>query len=213
MHIYFDLDSTLCHLEWCDWLAAQQWIGKHVAELTKSTMDGTRSFDEVFIAKTQLISPSQEDLAALGNHYITTLVPWIHELIRKLQAKWHTIGIISQWYRDAAYILADYLHISRINVHALFFDHTSNGSWAWFPEQSLKYENGKTITLREIKKQYPQESIVFIWDSYGDYLAGKQANLFIWCGWCTIRPKVQQEATYFATSLHEVEELLTNDNL
>jgi hypothetical protein len=38
-------------------------------------MDGTRSFDEVFISKTQLISPSREDLTDLGKEYIHTVTP------------------------------------------------------------------------------------------------------------------------------------------
>jgi len=210
MYIYFDLDSTLCNLEWCDRLATKQWVGKHVAELTKATMDGTRSFDEVFITKTQLVSPSRDDLIALWQEYIATLTPWIAELIKELQKADHSVGILSQWYRDSALIVWRFLNIKDNDIHALVFDHNADGSYAWFPEQALKYENGKAVTLREIKKRFPDEKIVFIGDSVGDMNAWLQADQFIGCGIHIIREKVQQESKRFVTTCADLDHLLTS---
>lgn len=208
MYIYFDLDSTLSTLEWCDWLATKQWVGKHVAQLTKDTMDWIRSFDEVFISKTQLISPSRDDLYSLGKAYIEHLVPWMELLIQGLQAAGHTIGIISQWYRDSALHVAQHLHIQERDVFALVFDHDAEGNYSWFPEQALKYENGKSVTLRELKKRFPEEKIVFIGDSVGDMIAGQQADLFIWCGITIVRETVKKEAKQFVTTIEELKDVL-----
>lgn len=208
MRIYFDLDSTLCALEWCDWLASRQGVGKHVAQLTKETMDGTRSFDEVFISKTQLISPSRDDLTDLWQQYIATITPWIDFLIKKLQKAGHTIGILSQGYRDAALIVADHLGINAQDVYALVFDFDAQGNYAWFPEQALKYENGKSVTLRELKKRFPEEKIVFIWDSFGDMIAWQQADQFIWCGMHIVREQVKKEAKQFVTHVDQLTDML-----
>lgn len=208
MYIFFDLDSTLCNLEWCDRLASRQWVGNHVAQLTKETMDGTRSFDEVFISKTQLISPSRNDLEDLGKQYITTLTPGIEDLIHQLQQAGHTVGILSQGYRFAALAVATFLGINEQDVFALVFDHHEDGSYAWFPEQALKYENGKSVTLRELKKRFPEEKIVFIWDSMGDLIAWQQADMFIWCGFHIVRERVQKEAKQFVTHVDQLTSLL-----
>lgn len=208
MYIYFDLDSTLCALEWCDWLAKKQGVGKHVAQLTKETMDGIRSFDEVFITKTQLISPSTHDLTDLWYVYIEHLTAGITELISKLQSAGHTVGILSQGYRAAALIVANHLHIAERDVYALVFDHQPDGSYAWFPEQALKYENGKAIILREQKKRFPDEKTVFIGDSVGDMIAGQQADVFIGCGIHVVRDTVKKEAKKFVTTVEGLAEEL-----
>jgi HAD superfamily phosphoserine phosphatase-like hydrolase len=212
MLIYFDLDSTLCGIEWCDWLAQKQGVGNHVAQLTKETMEGTRSFDEVFISKTQLISPSRSDLSALGKEYIATITPWMADLISKLQQAGHTIGVISQWYRDAATELAEHLHIDQKETYALVFDHDAEGAYSWFPEQALKYENGKAVILRELKKRFPEEKIVFIGDSVGDMIAGQQADVFIACGIHACRDLVVKEAKQFANTVEELEDMLAMIN-
>lgn len=208
MFILFDLDSTLCSIEWCDRLAARQGVGRHVAELTKATMDGTRSFDEVFISKTKLISPSRDDLETLGKEYISTLTPGIADLVKKLQTAGHSVGILSQGYREAACIVAKELGIKECDVHALIFDHDADGNYAWFPEQALKYENGKTVTIRELKKRFPEETIVFIGDSVGDMIAWDQADMFIGCGIHVLREKAQQWSKYFASTLEELQQFL-----
>jgi len=208
MRIYFDLDSTLSSLEWCDRLASRQGVGNHVAQLTKETMEWIRSFDEVFISKTQLISPSRNDLQELGKQYVETLTPWIPSLIKKLQEAGHTIGIISQGYRDAALIVANHLGINERDVFALVFDHDSDGAYTWFPEQALKYENGKSVTLRELKKRFPDDKIAFIWDSMGDMIAGQQADYFIWCGINIVRDTVKKEARQFAVTIDQLADML-----
>lgn len=170
-------------------------------------MEWTSSFDEVFITKTQLVSPSRDDLIALWQEYIATITPGIAELITKLQKANHTIGILSQWYRESALIVWQFLNIKENNIHALVFDHTTDGSYAGFPEQALKYENGKAVTLREIKKRFPDEKIIFIGDSVWDMIAWTQADQFIGCGINVIREKVQKEAQYFVTHLNELDHL------
>jgi phosphoglycolate phosphatase-like HAD superfamily hydrolase len=35
--------------------------------------------------------------------------------------------------------------------------------------------------LREIKKRFPDEKVIFVGDSVGDMVAGQQADLFIGC--------------------------------
>lgn len=171
-------------------------------------MDWTRSFDEVFISKTQLISPSRDDLEALGKAYIDHLVPCMDQLIQELQEAGHTVGIISQWYRESALHIANHLHIQERDVFALVFDHDSEWNYSWFPEQALKYENGKSVTLRELKKRFPEEKIVFIGDSVWDMIAGQQADLFVWCGITIVRETVKREAKQFVTSVEELKDTI-----
>lgn len=208
MHIYFDLDATLCSIEWCDRLATREWMGKHISQLTKQINEDIGSFDEVFIRMIQLISPSRHDLHELGLHYISSLTPWIWASITKLQQAGHTVGILSQGYRESALEVAKFLTIQERYVHALVFDHRKDGSYEWFPEQALKYENGKTITLRELKKRFPEEKIVFIGDSVRDMIAWQQADLFIGCWFHAINERVKKEAKYFVTTVSELEHYL-----
>ncbi len=205
MIVLFDLDSTIARIEWCDRLAQRKWVGKQVADITKATMDGEMNFDQAFVGKTNMVAPSIAEQEELWREYNQNLDIWISQLISILVNEWHKVWILTQWYRIAALIVAKYLWISEEMVFGLEFDYDESGNYAYFPDQTLKYESGKKNTVTKLRTKFPEEKFAVIGDSVSDLHAGEAADLFVWYGWTVVREKVKASAIYFA---YDGEELL-----
>lgn len=208
MIILFDLDSTIAVIEWCDRLAQKKWVGKQVADITKTTMDGEMDFDQAFVGKTNMVAPSILEQQELWWVYNQNLDEWISQLISYLQQKWYSVWILTQWYRIAALSVALNLWISEKMVFGLEFNYDHYGDYIAFPDQILKYESGKKNTVLYLKEQFPNEKIVVIGDSVSDLHAGEAADLFIGYGGVVVREKVRVGAKYFVSNALELRNII-----
>jgi 2-hydroxy-3-keto-5-methylthiopentenyl-1-phosphate phosphatase len=64
-------------------------------------------------------------------------------------------------------------------VFGLEFDYDESGNYAYFPDQTLKYESGKKNTVTKLRTKFPEEKFAVIGDSVSDLHAGEAADLFV----------------------------------
>ena len=85
----------------------------------------------------------------------------------------------------------------------------TNGEFLNFnTSQSLAKETGKGEIISQLKKQFPEEKIIFVGDSVGDMLAGKSTDLFVGYGGTIIRERVKKEAKHFIHHFSELEQII-----
>ena len=209
MIVLFDLDSTLCNLEWCDRLADKKGIGDQVKTITEATMNGEMNFETAFPAKTNMIAPSRDEIISLANEYLHHVTPGINNLIRQLQASEHKVGILTQGYTLAAKIVGQYLNIEADLIAWVDFDFDDEGNYIGIAaRQHIAHADGKARLVRAIQANYPHEQIVMIGDSVSDMKTQGIADLFIGFGAHVVRTKVQEQAQVFIYSVDWLRDLL-----
>ena len=204
MIVLFDLDSTLCTIEWCDVLADAIWCGVEVANITEQTMNGDMDFDTAFPAKHDLIAAGTQDILAIADIYLQHITPGMTDLIKDLHTAWHKVWILTQWYQPAAEILGKKLGIEKKYIFWIEFEFDEQGEYVWFPEQLLKYADGKSWIIKSLKTQNCNTKICFVWDSVRDMVCGADADFFIWFGGVVVRPAVEKTAEKFVYSIKEL---------
>ena len=205
MILLLDLDSTLVAEEGCNTLAQWKWVGDQVARITQQTMDGTMDFNTAFPQKLELIRPSYEDLDKLGEFLVNYVSEDWKQVVALLQSQGVKIGILSQGYTRSSLPVAQLLNIDPEWIFALHFHHTEDGRYQWLDmTQDLMYYDGKRKVIQKLRESYPDETIVFSWDSLWDYESGQIADVFIAYAGVIARPKVTAIAKYIAYSPQEL---------
>jgi len=210
MYIFFDLDSTLCSIEWCDILAEEKGIGEQVAKITQATMDGTMDFDEAFLWKLDMIAPSYTEVQKLGSLYIDTLTPGLQSLIEKLQRWGHHVGIITQGYDLAAKIVGEFLWLDMDLIYGIELLRDERGNYRWpVPQQVMLWSHGKRDILQELREKKRIDSpCIMIGDSVSDLKTEAVVDTFIWCGFHVQRDVVLTKAPRFVSCVDELEEVI-----
>ena len=210
MYLFFDLDSTLCGIEWCDIIAKEKGIGEQVAKITQATMDGTMDFDEVFLKKLDMIAPSYTEVQRLWSLYIDTLTFWIQTLIEQLQKWWHRVGIITQGYDFAAKMVWAFLWLDMDLIYGIKLLRDEQGNYLWpVPQQVIVWSYGKRNVLQELREKNKITSpCLMVGDSVSDLKTLEVVDVFIWCGFHICRATVQQKAPFFVYNVEELREML-----
>ncbi|MDB4041592.1 HAD-IB family phosphatase, partial [Akkermansiaceae bacterium] len=140
--IAFDCDSTLSAIEGVDELArlAGQDIFRQVEELTTQAMNGEIAIEEVFAKRLDLIQPTRQQCADVGQMYLDHIEPTAKETIRTLQSKGWECIIISGGFTPCIEPLAKELGIQRIEAVPLLF--TEEGNFSGFDENYPTTRNG-----------------------------------------------------------------------
>ena len=86
--ICFDCDSTLTRIEGIDELARRSAVVTEIAPLTVAAMEGALSLEEVYARRLEMVRPSRDALAWLGERYVEEMVEGARETVRVL----HEIG-------------------------------------------------------------------------------------------------------------------------
>ncbi len=205
MILLLDLDSTLVAEEGCNTLAQWKWVWDQVARITQQTMDGTMDFNTAFPQKLELIRPSYQDLDKIWWFLLDYLTDEWKQVIAQLQDEWVRVGILSQWYVRSSLPIAQVLNIPPEWVFALHFHHTEDGTYQSLDmTQDLMYYDGKRRIIEKLRESYPNEKIVFSWDSLWDYESGQIADLFVAYAGVVARPKVVAIAGHIAYSPQEL---------
>jgi phosphoserine phosphatase len=194
--ICFDCDSTLSKIEGIDELAKRVGLGKEMAALTDSAMNGEVPLEAVYERRLSLIKPDQDAIDWLADHYIDTMVNDVEEVFKTLLKKGKQVYIISGGLRQAILPLAERLRLSADYVHAVDVFFNQDGSYQDFDNTSpLAKTGGKARICRTLKNETSE--LVMIGDGQTD-LESKQAGaLFIGFGGVVERKAVREKADYF----------------
>jgi phosphoserine phosphatase len=175
--IAFDCDSTLSTLEGIDELAARKGCEAQIAPLTTAAMEGRLAIEEVYGQRLEVLRPSADDIAWLGQRYIDTIVPGAAEAIARLQSAGRTVFIVSGGLKAPVLALASHLNVATGNVHAVdvFFDEA--GRYAGFERDSpLTRSNGKAIIASKLKAG--SRSLALVGDGVTD-IAARDGGAFV----------------------------------
>lgn len=115
--LVFDCDSTLSAIEGIDELAGPRKA--EIAALTERAMAGEVPLEAVYGRRLELLRPTREQVAALGQQYVAAALPHALELVRALKALRKRVCILSGGLRQAVFALADHLQIDSGDVFAV----------------------------------------------------------------------------------------------
>lgn len=173
--VCFDCDSTLSAIEGIDELARQAGVEEAVAPLTTAAMTGALSLDAVYAKRLDLVRPTRESVAWLGDCYVEAIVPGARETIDALTHAGKAVHLVSGGLRQALLPLARALGIPETNVHAVDITFEDDGSYCGFDAKSpLVKPDGKAQVCRALGGG----PVALIGDGVTD-LAARQAGVFV----------------------------------
>lgn len=175
--VAFDCDSTLSTIEGIDELAARRGCAAQIAPLTTAAMDGRLRIDEVYAKRLELLRPTAQDVAWLGQRYIETIVPGAAKAIARLQAAGREVFVVSGGLKPPVVMLAEHLNVLAAHVHAVDIYFDAQGVYAGFEEDSpLTRSNGKAVVAAMLKSRVG--SLVLVGDGVTD-VAAREAGAFV----------------------------------
>ncbi|MCF7687269.1 MAG: HAD-IB family phosphatase [Cephaloticoccus sp.] len=207
--IFFDCDSTLSAIEGIDEMARLRGgdCFARVETMTREAMDGKIPINEIFGRRLDLIRPTREETARVGQHYIDTIEPTALETMALLRRQGWTPIILSAGYTQAIAPLAEHLGIERIEAVNLQFD--EQGNYQGFDADYPTTRNGgKPARILQIKAELLPAQTVMVGDGISDLETAGFVGLFVGFGRYVQRPKVKAGAQTFINSLLELPPLL-----
>ena len=145
--VIFDCDSTLSAIEGIEELAHAHRT--EVAQLTDATMRGEIPLEDVYGRRLELVRPTRDQVAALGERYVRTLVTDARETIAALMAENIEVRVISGGIRQAVVTLALALGLTERAVAAVEVHFDENGDYAGFDASSPLTRSGGKRTILE----------------------------------------------------------------
>jgi phosphoserine phosphatase len=203
--ICFDCDSTLSGIEGIDEMGRLRGpkIFADVEAMTNDAMNGKIALESVFGGRLEIIRPSRDEVAAIGQKYIEAIEPTAAFTVRALKAQGWTPAIISAGFTDAIRPLANLLGIAIIKAVELRY--TAEGAYAGFDESfPATRSGGKPLIARRLKKEYAPDKIVAIGDGVSDLETKPEVDLFVGFGRYVVRPRVERESAHFIRSLDQL---------
>jgi phosphoserine phosphatase len=206
--VFFDVDSTLVTIEGIDVLAGGD---PEVAALTAAAMNGTVPLDEVYARRLERIRPTRAAIAALAARYLESLVEGAADTIAALQDGGALVHLVTAGIEDAVLPLAARLNIPARALHAVKVRFDADGGYVDYDRRSfLTKPKGKELVVRDIRARTHGKA-AFVGDGVSDLEAREAVDLFIGFGGVAIRPKVQENADVFVTSMRDVRRQLLEE--
>jgi HAD superfamily phosphoserine phosphatase-like hydrolase len=144
--VILDVDSTVAGIEGVDWLAERRGaaVAAEVARLTDRAMNGEIALEQVYGARLAAVSPTKDDVAALGAAYQAAVAPGAGSALATLRANGVELALVSGGLRAAIIPLAEALGFPATAVHAVDVTFAADGSYAWYDSTSpLTRSDGK----------------------------------------------------------------------
>jgi len=196
-HIFFDVDSTLVTIEGIDVLAGGN---PEIVRLTDAAMNGEVPLDEVYGRRLEIIRPSRNDIYALAERYLASLVDGAEETIAALQAGGANVRLVTAGIEQAVLPLAQRLNIAPRAVHAVALEFNDDGSYKDFDRRSLLARaGGKELVVRAVLARSKGAS-AFVGDGVTDLDAKPVVDLFIGFGGVHERARVRENAGVYVTA-------------
>ncbi len=207
--IFIDCDSTLSSIEGIDELARLRGdeTFRECENMTNKAMDGHIAIEDVYGARLDLIKPTAEECARIGQLYIDTIEPTALECLAALrEAGWEPI-IVSGGLTQAIAPFARHLGIERVRAVDLIFD--GDGNYAGFDGNCpTSRMGGKMKVIDADKAALGATKTVMVGDGSSDLETQPFVDLFIGYGGYLERAKVKAEAKRFVYKLSEIPALL-----
>ncbi len=195
--VWFDCDSTLSRIEGIDELARlRPGLGNAIAQLTQRAMEGSIALEAVYGERLRLIAPTRDELDAIGQLYVDTLVPGAREVVAALQQLGKVVGIVSGGLRPAVLSVARALGIAPERVHAVDLAFDVAGRYLDFERSSpLARSGGKPELMRALPAA--ERPAAFVGDGVTDLETKGTVARCIGFGGVARRPKVEAGADVF----------------
>ncbi len=207
--VVFDCDSTLSSIEGVDELARAggEETFRAVEAMTNDAMDGRLAVEAVFGRRLEIIQPSRDLVATVGQQYIDTIEPTALATVQALRARGWTPVILSGGFRPAIRPLADLLGIERVEAVDLYFD--GEGTYTGYDEAyPTTRSGGKPEVIAQLKQELSPARIVMVGDGVSDLETKPVVDLFVGFGGVVSREKVKAEADEFILQLDRLLEIL-----
>ena len=175
--VIFDCDSTLSAIEGIEELAHAH--REEIARLTEAAMRGEIPLEDVYGRRLALVRPTRDQVNALGDRYVRTLVTDARETIAALLSENIEVRVMSGGIRQAVVTLALALGLTERAVAAVDVHFDDNGEYAGFDESSpLARSGGKRIVLERWLPELPRP-IMLVGDGATDLEARPAADTFV----------------------------------
>ncbi|MDQ6830131.1 MAG: HAD-IB family phosphatase [Gemmatimonadota bacterium] len=184
----FDCDSTLSSIEGIDRLAYR--CRAEVEQLTEAAMRGEVALEEVYGRRLAIVQPTRDEVDALGEQYIATMVPGAREVVNGLQASGVTVYIVSGGIRNAVLTLARSLDVADDKVFAVDLHFSDDGSYAGFDTASPLARSGGKRVLLESWGSALTRPVMFVGDGATDLEAKPVVDCFVAFAGVIERPNV-----------------------
>ena len=194
--VFFDVDSTLVTIEGIDVLANGN---PEIVRLTEAAMNGEITVDAVYGKRLEIIQPTLDDIRALGERYLTTMVDGVEETIAALQRAGVDVHLVTAGIAQAIAPLAEKLNIAPRAVHAVALKFDEAGHYADFDRRSmLARSGGKELVVRSVLTRAKGKS-AFVGDGVTDLETKPAVDLFIGFGGVAVRDRVREGADVYIT--------------
>jgi len=203
--LFLDCDSTLSAIEGIDELARLRSAAcfAEIEAMTYAAMEGRIPIGEVFGRRLEIIRPTREECARVGQMYIERVEPAAKETLAALRATGWLPCILSAGFRESIEPLADHLEIEWVEAVGLHFDETGN-YLGYERDYPTTRNGGKPEVIKKWIQQYAPTHTVMIGDGISDLETQSVVDLFVGYGGVVARPRVQAEARDF---IHRLDEL------
>jgi phosphoserine phosphatase len=186
--VIFDCDSTLSAIEGIEELAHAHRT--EIAQLTEAAMRGEIALEDVYGRRLELVRPTRDQVAALGERYVRTLVTDARETVAALLAESIEVRVLSGGIRQAVVTLALALGLTERAVAAVDVHFDENGDYAGFDESSpLARSGGKRTILERWLPELPRP-VMLVGDGATDLEARPPADTFVAFAGVVERPVV-----------------------
>jgi phosphoserine phosphatase len=186
--VIFDCDSTLSAIEGIEELAHAHRT--EIAQLTEAAMRGEIALEDVYGRRLELVRPTRDEVAALGERYVRTLVTDARETVAALLAESIEVRVLSGGIRQAVVPLALALGLTERAVAAVDVHFDENGDYAGFDESSpLTRSGGKRTILERWLPELPRP-VMLVGDGATDLEARPPADTFVAFAGVVERPVV-----------------------
>jgi phosphoserine phosphatase len=194
--ICFDCDSTLTRIEGIDELARRSAVVTEIAPLTVAAMEGALSLEEVYARRLEMVRPSRDALAWLGERYVEEMVEGARETVRVLHEIGKPVYVVSGGFLQSVTVLAQAVGIDSSRVRAVEIHLDDTGAYAGFDSSSpLVRSDGKAEVCRALAQNHG--AVAIVGDGITDLAARAGGAYVVGFGGVARRQAMAEGADYF----------------
>jgi len=199
--VFFDVDSTLVTIEGIDVLAGGN---PEIAKLTDAAMNGEIPLDQVYARRLEMIRPTRDQVEAVGQRYVASIVDGAEETFRTLSDNGVQIHLVTAGIAQAIAPLASHLGVPPRAVHAVALRFDERGDYQDFDRRSfLTRPGGKELVVRDVRARTHGKA-AFVGDGVSDLETKPAVDLFIGFGGVCVRERVRDNAEVYVTTMREL---------
>ena len=206
--VVLDVDSTLCGIEGIDWLAERRdvEIARRIADETALAMRGELTVDAIYASRLETVAPTRDEVAVLGEVYMSALAPGAKEVIAKWIDAEIVVALVSGGFRQAIAPVAKMLGIPGDHVHAMDLVFDSEGAYAGYDVDSPLWKMlGKRELVSGLDLPRP---VVMVGDGSTDLTTRQVVDAFVAFTGFANREEITRQADFIASSFREVDDIV-----